>query len=315
MKRSASARRGERGLGASCPCAPGGHRHRHPLRAGAVPASGQHPSRGEHPLRAACCLPLLAPAAGSSAAAPRPAPGTAHRAAGEPRGCSPGIGGRPARTPRCPPGPARHGTSLGGGCAVLCGAVRCCAGGRCPRAAGEVAGSGLEGEREDECGASPYFSPALLFLSRDFRTIPPTRSLLPPPPAAGAGLSPSPCLRLARPFPAPPSPLGARRRAGPCPAPEGCGCRRARRPPRPRPPAGAGHPRRFARRGWGSARWWVFAAAASHRLGSRCERACVQCAGGDLGKKRPPARGGRWRSNPHPPCRVLPGDPSSSPGS
>ncbi|XP_039946956.1 uncharacterized protein LOC120765829 [Hirundo rustica] len=43
---------------------------------------------------------------------------------------------------------------------------------------------------------------------RHFRTIPPTRSLLPPPLVAGAVLSPSPCLRLPRPFPAPPSPLG-----------------------------------------------------------------------------------------------------------
>lgn len=82
-----------------------------------------------------------------------------------------------------------------------------------PRAAGELAGE--DWGRRNESTASPYFSPAPLFLSRHFRTIPPTRSLLPPPLVAGAGLSPSPCLRLPRPFPAPPSPLGARRRAGP----------------------------------------------------------------------------------------------------
>lgn len=105
----------------------------------------------------------------------------------------------------------------------------------CLRVAGEVAGA--EWGRRNESTASPYFSPAPLFLSQHFRTIPLTRSLLPPPLVAGAGLSPSPCLRLPRPFPAPPSPLGARRRAGRqrslIPA-EGCVCLPACPPPHPR---------------------------------------------------------------------------------
>lgn len=57
------------------------------------------------------------------------------------------------------------------------------------------------------------FPPAPLFLSQDFRTIPPTRSL-PPPLVAGTGLSPSPCFWLPRPFPAPPSPVDALRGGG-----------------------------------------------------------------------------------------------------
>ncbi|XP_037981505.1 zinc finger protein ZFPM1-like [Motacilla alba alba] len=104
----------------------------------------------------------------------------------------------------------------------------------CPRLAGEVAGA--EWGRTNESTASPYFSPAPLFLSQHFRTIPPTRSLLPPPLVAGAGLSPSPCLRLPRPFPAPPSPLRARRRAGRQRSPHrrGCVCLHACPPPHPR---------------------------------------------------------------------------------
>lgn len=101
----------------------------------------------------------------------------------------------------------------------------------CPRVAGEVAGA--EWGRRNESRASPYFSPAPLFLSQHFRTIPPTRSLLPPPLVAGAGLSPSPCLRLPRPFPAPPSPLGARRagrQRSPSPPRGACPCMRVPQP-------------------------------------------------------------------------------------
>lgn len=101
----------------------------------------------------------------------------------------------------------------------------------CPRVAGEVAGA--EWGRRNESRASPYFSPAPLFLSQHFRTIPPTRSLLPPPLVAGAGLSPSPCLRLPRPFSAPPSPLGSRRagrQLSPSPPRGACPCMRVPQP-------------------------------------------------------------------------------------
>lgn len=212
MKRSASARRGERGLGASCPCAPGGHRHLHPLRAGAVPASGLHPSRGEHPLRAACCLPLLAPAAGSSAAAPRPAPGTAHRA---PRtGRAPrllaGDRGSPCPHPALPsrPGTARHGTvprSAAGVrcCAVPCGAVPAAGARGLP---GKLRARGWRGKERTSAELLPTFPPRSSFyhgISGPSHRHGPSFLLPPlpepgsrPPPASG---SPAPSLRRPRP--------------------------------------------------------------------------------------------------------------------
>lgn len=254
MKRSASARRGERGLGASCPCAPGGHRHLHPLRAGAVPASGLHPSRGEHPLRAACCLPLLAPAAGSSAAAPRPAPGTGHRAPGEPRGCSPGIGGRPARTPRCPPGPARPGTARYLARRRVCGAVRCRAvlcRRQVPAGCRGSCGLGVGGGKRGRVRSfSLLFPRAPLFITgfpdHPTDTVPPSSSprcrsralALPLPPAR----PPLPCAALAPRCPPPSGSLPGRGgvRVPPCTLPTPSPAARRSRASSPLRPAGVG---------------------------------------------------------------------------